>query len=181
MSAAAHQPETISTLRIDAICQAYVEAQAVADKAQAFADDAKAVLLNIVEQHGFVPKNAEQSRRLEGKEYVATITSGRTISIDEDHVTQLQLLLSKAGKPRLFNDLFSRTTKHTLKKNAAELIRAAKISGWRGGRALELFAMCFRVASKTPSLNVDTVASIAAREAKSAAKAAKKSPKKAKG
>lgn len=158
----------------DRLCEDFVAAQLSADEAKRKADTAKACVMAYVEEHGSVPTNAEASRRIEGGDWCATVTTASTVEIRDNVVTELELQLSAAKQPGLFAQLFSRRVEYTLLKGAEHVLPAAKLPKSRREIILGLYAQCFIPKKKTPSLKVEPIATVRERDAKAAKKAAKK-------
>lgn len=158
----------------DEICTNYVARQIAADEAKAAADEAKATILGYVEKHGHVPTNAEASRRVEGADWCATVTTASTVEIRDNVVTELELLLSKAKLPAVFPLLFSRRVEYSLVKGAERVLPASSLPKRYAERILGLYAQCFIPKKKTPSLRVEAIETVRQREEKAAKKAAKK-------
>ncbi|HEX4039046.1 MAG TPA: hypothetical protein VHX37_13380 [Acidobacteriaceae bacterium] len=161
---------------VDALCLLLNEKKAAAEAAGEDLAKAKSALIDQVQRFGYLPAGAEKSMRLDGNEFVATVTVGSTVEIVDRRVIELQLALSKAKKPRIFPQLFERRVKYSLSKGASELLQSsiAKLSDPVQKRLTQLFSLCFDVNSKSPSLSIESSSMVKAREAKAAKKAAKK-------
>lgn len=166
---------TITTREVDELCLAYEAKKIIAERAQADAADAKAALIDEIARFGYVPANAEKSMRLDGILKVATSTTGSTVEVKSEAVTRFELALSAAKKARIFKSLFTRQVKYALVKDAAATLQQALVKSPAPMRAklTSLLAACFDVNSKTPSLAVEDVATLKAREEKAAKKAGK--------
>lgn len=162
----------------DRLCAMYVTEQTKANAAQTFADGIKADIIRYVEHRGHVPTNAEASRRVEGADWCATVTTPSTVEIRDDIVTELELVLSKAKQAKLFPSLFSRRVEYSLVKGAEHVLPAAPLPKRLRERILTLYAQCFIPKKKTPSLRVEPIAVVRDREDKAAKKAAKKAGRK---
>jgi hypothetical protein len=158
----------------DNLCVDYAAKQLAADDAKRIADAAKALVMNAVQKYGHVPTNAEASRRFEGADWIATVTTPKTIEIIDGNVTELELLLSEAKLPKIFPLLFSRRVEYSLQKDAERVLPQASLPAKLRDRILSLYAQCFTQKTKTPSLKVEAIATVRAREEKAARKAAKK-------
>jgi polyhydroxyalkanoate synthesis regulator phasin len=176
------QKKKIEPAAIDAKCRAYQAKRVEADALDAEITPLKAELIALADEQGYVPANAEKSRRLDGVEMVATTTTGSSVEVKNDRVTELQLRLSKLKMPRLFSKLFARTIKHSLQKDASDTLKIAiaPLAAKTQAEVLSLFTGCFDVSTKAPSLVVEEVSVLRAREADKAAKAAAKAAKAAK-
>jgi hypothetical protein len=173
----AENPATVvDTADIDRYCREYEAKRQEIEASSADLATKKALLLNLIETYGYVPPNAEKSRRLDGVEMVATMTVGSSVEVKSDPVTKLQLRLSHFKKPRVFKQLFSKTIKYSLVKDASTSLKLAiqTLPAEAQAEILVLFTSCFEVNTNTPSLKVETVAVIKAKEEKAAKKAATK-------
>jgi hypothetical protein len=164
----------VDTTDIDRHCREFEAKRKEIEVSNADLATKKALLLNLIETYGYVPPNAEKSRRLDGREMVATMTVGSSVEVKSDPVTKLQLRLSHYKKPRVFKSLFSKTIKYSLVKDASVSLKIGITSLPAEAQAeiLALFASCFEVNTNTPSLKVDTVSAVKAKEEKAAKKKA---------
>lgn len=159
-----------SLSEFDRDCNNYVQWKQLERDAKEKADKIKARIMDAVEQHGQVPTNAEKSRRVEGRRYVATVTTGTAIEIDDQRCTDLELLLSRARKSNLFSQMFARRSEFTLVKGADQVIRTTAWPKKFRDEITSLYAACFRPKTKTPSLEVVSVESLQAKQDKAAKK-----------
>lgn len=159
--------------QFDSPCADYTEKQLAANMMKEKADDAKALVMNAVQEFGRVPTNAEASRRFEGMIWSGTVTTSTTIEILDDNVTALELALSKAKLPRIFKQMFSRRVEYTMLKDAEKVLPSTKLPAQYAARIRELYGRCFVPRKKTPSLKVESVSDARAREEKAAKKTAK--------
>lgn len=173
--------------RIDTLCMGFDAAKAAAERAQQALSEAKGELLPVIDVFGYVPDHAPKTTRLEGILYTADATTSSTVEVKEEPVAQLRAELSRLGKPRLFKELFDRQVKHSLRKDAGGTLKIAigAMDANRQAHLLSIFALCFSVGAKAPSLSVDLSEALKAKEAEKAQKAAAKAakaaaPKKAK-
>lgn len=163
----------IDANEFDALCQDFVAKQLVADEAETVAKAAKALVLDAVQKHGSVPKNAEASRRVEGADWCGTVTSGTSVEVNDSTVQELEITLSRAKRAEVFPLLFARRVEFNLVKGAETVLKQAKLPArWRD-RIHQLYAQSFVVKGKTPSLKVEPIAAVREREEKAAKKAAK--------
>ncbi len=165
---------------IDDLCIAYDNARIAKDNAEQQLSTAKGDLLGAVQTWGYMPAHAEKTMRLEGQLYIASATAGTTVEMNEAKVEELQSELSRLKKPRLFRNLFQRSVKYSLIKDAPEAFKLAiaNLADDMQARLHAIFTGCFKVNTKAPSLAVDLAAALRAKEAAPAAKAAKKAAKK---
>jgi hypothetical protein len=164
---------------IDDLCIEFDNCRLKLETAQQAHSAAKGILLAAVQAQGHIAPRAEKTTRLEGMMYIADSTVGSTIEINESAVGELNAELSRLKKPGLFRLLFKRTTKHQLLKDAGDRLRL-KIGGLAEEvqtRLFAIFARCFDVNSKAPTLSVDLASTLREKEAFAAAKATKKAKK----
>jgi hypothetical protein len=160
--------------QFDVLCANYDEARTLAERLDKTLSEAKAQVMNAVLEHGRVPTNAEASRRFEGQIWSGTVTTSTTIEILDDNVTALELALSKAKLPRVFQQMFSRRVEYTMLKDAEKVLPQTRLPKRYAARIKQLYGRCFVPRKKTPSLKVESVVDARAREEKAAKKAAKK-------
>jgi hypothetical protein len=158
----------------DALCTDYATKQLATDEAKRASDALKAAVMNAVQTYGHVPTNADASRRMEGADWSATVTTPKTIEIIDGNVTELELLLSEAKLPKVFPLLFSRRVEYSLQKDAERVLPQTTLPAKLAARIMLLYAQCFTQKTRTPSLKLETIATVRAREEKAATKAAKK-------
>jgi len=156
----------------DELCLDYVAKQLATDEAKQQSDQAKAVIIAAVQEHGHVPTNAEASRRIEGADWCATVTTPSTVEIHDANVTELELLLSQAKFPHVFSQMFSRRVEYTLLKGAERVLPQTKLPKKFAERIVALYAQCFVPKKKTPSLKVEAIEVVRTREEKAAKKKA---------
>ena len=165
---------------VDAMVREYNEQKLVVDAASEQLRIRKSTLIDAIQRHGYVPAGADKSLRLDGIEFVSTVTTASTVEIVDSSVVRLQLALSAAKKSRLFRLLFDRRVKYSLVKDAADKLKTAT-AGMPDAAQKKfalLFASCFDVGTKAPALNIDSIADLRAKEERAAKKAAKKGGRK---
>jgi len=151
----------------DALCTDYATKQLATDEAKRASDALKAAVMNAVQTYGHVPTNADASRRMEGADWSATVTTPKTIEIIDGNVTEAKL-------PKVFPLLFSRRVEYSLQKDAERVLPQTTLPAKLAARITALYAQCFTQKTRTPSLKLETIATVRAREEKAATKAAKK-------
>jgi hypothetical protein len=167
---------------IDDLCLKFDTAKIAVEKAEQNLSTAKGDLLEVVQDFGYTPTNAEKTTRLEGALYVADATVATSVSMNEAPIGELQSELSRLKKPKLFGMLFERKVKHSLKKGAGSTLKV-EIGGLETEtqkRILGLFVSCFSVDSKAPALTVELATALRQKEAEAQAKADAKAAKAAK-
>lgn len=165
--------------QIDDLCIAFDEAKIAADTAGQGVSEAKGELLSAIRAQGYTPAHAEKTTRLEGQLYTADATEGSTIEINEASVGQLQSELSRLKKPAVFKKLFRRRVSHQLAaKDGASVLNVAlgHLDEDDRQRMVGIFASCFTVGIKAPTVKVQLTAALQEKEAK-AAKRTKKAGK----
>jgi hypothetical protein len=185
MSQAAYHPsqkiEARALKNFENLCESYISFRRDQEEAKQAADELKAIILADVERYGFVPTNAEKSRRIETPGFIATISTGTTIEINDSRVFDLELLLSRARCPKLFASLFTRRVEYSLAKTAAVAMQTTAWPKKHADEIRSLYGLCFTPKPKTPSLEVLSREEVAERERVAAEKAAAKSAKKSRG
>jgi hypothetical protein len=165
--------------QIDDLCIAYDNAKIAAESAQQRLSSAKGDLLAVVKDYGYTPAHAEKTMRLEGQLYIADATVASTVEINDAQVEELQSELSRLKKPKVFRGLFQKRIKYTLLKDAGDVLKIAIgcFTEEVQMRLLGIFASCFAVNSKAPSLSVDLADVLRKKEEAAAAKKASKAKK----
>jgi len=167
---------------IDSLCMIFDSRKSLVEEAQEKLSTAKGDLMEAVQNQGYMPSHAPKTKRLEGVIYIADATTGSTLEIDEARVAELEAELSRKKLPKVFTDLFERTVKHSLRKDAAGTLKLAigGMSKDQQSRLLSLFSSCFDVNTKAPSLSVNLASALREKEAAAAEKEAKKREREAK-
>lgn len=168
--------------QIDDLAIAYDQACINLEQAQQAHSAAKGSLLAAIRAQGYVPPRADKTMRVEGAIYIADATTSSTVDINEGAVGELESELSRLKKPSLFRKLFDRKIKHTLRENAGDQLKL-DIGGMAEEmqtRLLGLFASCFTVKSKTPTVTVTLAKALREKEEKAARKAEAKAARAAK-
>jgi hypothetical protein len=169
--------KTYTKEEIDDLCIEFDNRCIDLEDAQRAHSAAKGDLLAAVQAQGHIAPRADKTTRLEGVLYVADSTVGSTVDIDEAAVGELRSELSRLKKPSLFATLFDRKVKHQLRKDAGDTLRL-KIGGMADEvqkRLLGIFARCFAVNSKAPTLSVSLASVLQEKERLAVERAAKKS------
>lgn len=166
--------------QIDDLCSKYDSAKIAKESAERFLSAVKGDLLEAVQTFGYTPAHAEKTLRLEGRMYIADATIASTVEIDEARVEELQSELSRLKKPKIFRGLFQKRIKYTLIKDAGDMLKIALNCFPEDvqKRLLGIFATCFTVNSKAPSLSVDLAETLRQKEEAAAARQAKAKAKK---
>jgi hypothetical protein len=143
---------------IDILVAEYETAEACLDAAQKTFDAHQVKLLNLVQAYGAVPAGAEKSRRLEGQRTVLTVTTGSSLTLKQDAVVTLRDALNVNGQGALFFVLFREEKKFELLKGAETELRTANLPQRLADRVMRMFAGCFDIKVKSPSLKVKRLA-----------------------
>jgi hypothetical protein len=141
--------------QIDELVTLYERTMTVAALANTNLQDAKDELIAIVNRFGTVPAGAEKSLRLEGAVTILTVTSGDAVAVKEDAVNALKTAMEVNNQGELFPLLFAERTKHSLQEDAATQLRTAKLPQRLVKLFTSLYARCFDVKKKSPSLRID--------------------------
>jgi hypothetical protein len=176
------EKKVLTPQQIDALCLEFNDTKLAVDAAQQRHSTAKGELLAVIQSQGYTPARAEKTMRIEGVVYIADATTGTMTEINEAAVGALQSELSRLHKPRVFSGLFERKVKHAMKKGADVTLKLAitKLGQPVQNRLLGIFASCFKVDIKSPSLSVEMADVLRLKEAAAAEKAAKKAAREAK-
>jgi len=142
--------------KIDALAAEYKELQLKAAEAKADADKFRDdELVPLVRKFGHVPERAKKSRRLEGIQYMLTLSKSRTVSISTTGIARLRAALVKARCANLFRRLFTREDQFSVADGAVELVREG---GWppsTPSNLKSLFYDCLDIKNGSPSLKVE--------------------------
>jgi len=152
---------------IDDMVTVFEQVRDAAELADEDYNNARLRLLDLVLEWGDVPAHAEQSRRLIGKLTTATVTTGNVVEIKDGAVDELHKAMVANAQGPLFQQMFTPNFKWKLVKDAEVSLRTAKLSKRLVKTFTALYARCFDVRKKSPSLKVERIATT---EAKKAAK-----------
>jgi hypothetical protein len=143
--------------QLDAMVETFEDIRDRAELADELYEDAKRELIELIQQFGTVPAGAESSLRLQGQRTFITVTTGTTIAIKEDAVVTLEGAMEANDHAGLFDSMFGTRTKHELLKGAENTLRTAKLPKRLVKKYTELYARCFDVKKKSPSLKVERI------------------------
>src|ERR1700733_4183066 len=171
MSAPAASDHLRPTLEeIDDMVTVFEQLRDDAEIADELYQNAKLRLIDLVLGWGDVPAKAEHSRRLIGRLTTSTVTLGNTIEIKEHAVDELNKAMLANGHGVLFTQMFAtKPVKWQLLKDAEDALRSTKLPKRLVKTFTALYARCFDVRQKSPSLKVERVKlseSVMARAAK---------------
>lgn len=141
--------------QIDEIVGHYHQMLDEAELADERLQECKDSLIALVYRFGIVPAGAEQSVRLEGAINILTVTEGSSVEVKDDAVGKLKAAMEANKHDELFDRLFTPRTKYKLQKNAANQLRIAKLPQRLVKTFTDLYARCFDVKKKSPSLRIE--------------------------
>lgn len=170
------EKKVLTPQQIDALCLEFNDTKLAVEDAQQRHSTVKGELLAAIQSQGYTPARADKTTRIDGTIFIADATTASTIEVNEAAVGELQSELSRLHKPRVFSGLFERKVKHALIKDADVKLKLAigKLGEPVQKRLLGIFASCFRVGAKAPSLSVELADVLRKKEAAAAEKAAQK-------
>lgn len=141
--------------QIDEIVELFESIRDEAELADERYEQTKSELIALVQRFGSVPVGAEHSLRLQGQLTTTTVTTGNTITVKEDAVTELFSAMLANKRNDLFESMFARRTRHELRKDAENQLRIADLPQRLVKLFTSLYARCFEVKKKSPSLKVE--------------------------
>lgn len=146
-----------SPREIDFLVARFEKLRDEAELADEAYENAKAELIELVQELGSVPAGAESSIRLEGLTTVLTVTTGSTIALKDTEVLELWSAMNANQQPDLFHSMFGTRTKYELRKGAENELRTAQLPQRMFEKFMKLYARCFDVKKKSPSLKVERI------------------------
>lgn len=144
--------------QIDAMVTGYEQALACLDAQKKVADEYKRQLVQAAQRFGEVPAGAEKSHRLLGQLTEITITEGSTVALKDAAIKNLEEAMDANGWSGLFDRMFRARTKYDRKKGAANELRIAELPARLASKFSMMFAACFDVKTKDPSLKITRLA-----------------------
>jgi len=136
----------------DRLCTALAEAQAEAKlkigKLSLPVVKLKQELIELVRNFG--GPHREKSKLLHGIAWELMATFSQSISQDTAAVERLRVELKKKKQTRLLKKLFTEDKRWTFSSNAAEILKAEKLSP----KLMALVLQCFVTTDRTPTLDV---------------------------
>jgi hypothetical protein len=155
MPTAKHELKTIPTKDdIDALAQLYVDAETNVRQAKEQLSVFHDHLVELIEKHGFVPKKATKSRRIEGHVYKITRSASQSVDVDGTAVMRLRDALHGWKFSRWFRKLFKRETVFVLQDGAQELVAQLLAKGAPSDLQI-LFSNAVLIKGNSPSLKVE--------------------------
>ena len=141
---------------IDALAQLYLDADAAVDQAKEsrriFADQ----LAEMIAAHGFLPKRATKSHRLEGEEFQATLVRSHSLEVNGTEVLRLRMFLTGKGWGRCFRKLFKREPVYVLREGAQDLVARLLAKGAPSDLQI-LFSNSLTIRDNSVSLKVEPI------------------------
>lgn len=145
-----------SKTEIDALAQLYLEADAAVEQAREtrriFADQ----LAEMIAAHGFLPKRATKSRRIEGEEFQATLSRSHSVEVNGTEVLRLRTFLTGTGCTNWFRKLFKREPVYVLREGAQELVGRLLAKGAPPDLQI-LFSNSLSIRDNSASLKVEPI------------------------
>ena len=119
--------------------------------------DARAQALSLTQQFGEVPKSASSSKRLSGRKFVLTATTGTVTTQHPEAVQELLLAMRKHDQEKLFATLFTPSTTYHRAKDAANNLLNAELPKRLRELFDGIFARTASESSRAPVLRIDPV------------------------
>ncbi|MBN9614218.1 MAG: hypothetical protein BGO25_05715 [Acidobacteriales bacterium 59-55] len=158
-STALQQPRSAPTPReIDALVETFEKVRDKAELADEAYQNASLELIDLVNTFGFVPAGAESSVRLQGAITVLTVTTGSSVTVKDSEVGKLKGAMDANKLGDLFSRMFTAHSKYKLVKGAATQLHVAQLPQRLADKLTQLYARCFDVKTKSPSLKIDRLA-----------------------
>jgi hypothetical protein len=149
------EPKTIPTKEeIDALAKLYVDAEEAVRQAKANSDIFYDQLIEMIQKHGYVPKKATKSRRIEGHIYKITRIASQSVDVDGTAVLRLKAALDEWKFSRWFRRLFKRESVFVLQDGAQELVAQLLAKGAPSDLQI-LFSNAVVIKGNSPSLKVE--------------------------
>jgi hypothetical protein len=141
--------------QIDELVAYYERAFIIASSADEELEECKQELVALVQRFGSVPAGAEQSLRLQGAVTILTVTTGSSIAVKDAEVGELKGAMGANDQEELFARMFGTRTKYELLKGAENHLRIAQLPQRLVKKFTALYARCFDVKKKSPSLKIE--------------------------
>ncbi len=148
-------PKKPTVDRIDELCRLYKAREKAITAAEKQNSELRDELLALVKKHGFVPPNAEKSKRLEGAEYQCTASFGESVSVDSKVAARFhEICQENVAAEDLFVRVFKYEVKYSLTAAAHSVMAEPFVKGVpRKLRAL--FNKAVKITAKSPSMKVE--------------------------
>jgi hypothetical protein len=149
------EPKAIpSKEEIDELAMLYLDAEANVAKAKETSDVFYDQLVKMIEEHGYVPKRAHKSRRIEGLVYKITRSASQSVDVDGTAVLRLKAALDQWGFQRYFRKLFKREPVFVIQDDAQALVATLLLKG-APADLQKLFSESVVIKGNSPSLKVE--------------------------
>lgn len=145
---------------IDALAAMYVEAQAEVEKAQKGASVLRDQLMDMIQEHGFVPPRATKSKRIQGSQWKVTLSQGQSVEVDGTVAREIRRALKLIGRVRYFRKLFRPEMIYVLadgSQRALALMAEAEIPAPEHRQIISLYNQAVEIKAKSPTLDVEPV------------------------
>lgn len=146
-----------SIAQIDTAIAEYDEAHKNSKAAKTLLDEAKAVVLKLIDCFGTPLPNSERSRLIAGALNRAVMTRATTITVDEDKVMELYWLLEQNNATALFEKLFEPRVKHEMVSGAEVALKAYDLPTRLQQKVFAAFGQCITVSDKAPTLKIEII------------------------
>jgi hypothetical protein len=111
-------------------------------------------LAEMIAVHGFLPKRATKSRRIEGEEFQATLIRSQSLDVNGTEVLRLRMFLTGTGWGGWFRKLFKREPVYVLREGAQELVARLLAKGAPSDLQI-LFSNSLTIRDNSASLKVE--------------------------
>ncbi len=143
---------------IDALAGMYVEAQAAVDKEQQAASVLRDQLIDMIQEHGFLPPRASKSKRIQGDEWKVTLSQGQSVEVDGTIAREIRKALKLIGRVRYFRKLFRPEIVYVLangSQKALACLAEVGIPAPDHRDIISLYNRAVAIKDKSPSLEVE--------------------------
>jgi hypothetical protein len=145
----------VTNQEIDALAGLYADAKENLSKAQDRVDLLGDQLIEMTQRHGGTPPKAEKSLRIEGDDWIVTVSEGQSVTVKKAAVEKIFTSLKRCGLHlTFFRDLFVAESTYKLQKGAQALMAKPLPSG-APSNLRKLFADAVQIKDKAPRLTVD--------------------------
>jgi hypothetical protein len=115
----------------------------------------------MIKAHGFMPPRATKSKRIQGAEWKATLSQGKSVEVDGTWARQLRLCLKRIGRVRLFRKLFRPEVVYVLADGSQQALAAMQdinggpLTAEQHRELVRLYNLAVIVDDNSPSLKVE--------------------------
>ncbi|HET7873216.1 MAG TPA: hypothetical protein VFL42_11935 [Terriglobales bacterium] len=141
---------------IDSLAQLYLDADAAVEQARTSRSLLAGRLAEMIVAHGFLPRRAAKSRRIEGEEFQATLSRGHSLEVNGTEVLRLRMFLTGTGMGGWFRKLFKREPVYVLREGAQELVARLLAKGAPSDLQI-LFSNSLSIRDNSASLKVERI------------------------